>query len=575
MKNRIIKTILMMALTIMLALQGMTETFMVMAATEEAAEGIVDFDRGEASIIIQGNKGQSLKGKTFQIYQLFSAENSVGLESINYIVNPEFQGILQKIVSNKAEKSVSETTEYEIVDYIQALGENQEKSEDSKEFRLFVEEVRDKIVEEHIEGDTVNVTSIRDDNSVLVTGLEYGYYIVDEITEVKETDSAASLCMVSTAAPTTQFYVKSDYPTLIHKIQEDDDKSVVGNDGWNDIGDYDIGQMIPYKCESYVPNMNGYDTYYYAWHGVLDDAITFKKDNLAITIYQEVEDVTKNYVLKEQEFRIFEDVEDETFVVQIEDIKSIVEREFGQGQYGQRVVFTYFGVLNEKAANHTGRPGFEQDVRLEFSNDPDSNNQRSTGYTPWDTTVCFTYRLNLKKVNDQGLVLANAKFRLYYDEACTEEVVLKETEARYTVTKEEGSQSVEMISGSTGEFCIVGLDDGIYYLKETKAPIGYAKLESPIKIEFSAMMNPERNQYIKGDGNTQKALVQLLGYADMKKSSITLSSDVTDGAVNLTVINTIGKMLPITGSVGMVVLVSVGLALLLVALKKKSRKKGV
>ena len=36
----------------------------------------------------------------------------------------------------------------------------------------------------------------------------------------------------------------------------------------------------------------------------------------------------------------------------------------------------------------------ENDVRLEFSNNPDSNGEGSTGYTPWDTVVCFTYKLN-------------------------------------------------------------------------------------------------------------------------------------------------------------------------------------
>ena len=46
------------------------------------------------------------------------------------------------------------------------------------------------------------------------------------------------------------------------------------NDGWNDIGDYEIGQTAPYKFESTIPNMNGYDTYYYAWHDKMDEALT-------------------------------------------------------------------------------------------------------------------------------------------------------------------------------------------------------------------------------------------------------------------------------------------------------------
>ena len=89
-------------------------------------------------------------------------------------------------------------------------------------------------------------------------------------------------------------------------------------------------------------------------------------------------------------------------------MKKIIDREFnrkneaGENKYGQKIVLTYQATLNEKAAKNTGRPGFENDVRLEFSNDPDSAVRGSTGYTPWDTVVCFTYKIRsvrkLKKI---------------------------------------------------------------------------------------------------------------------------------------------------------------------------------
>ena len=82
--------------------------------------------------------------------------------------------------------------------------------------------------------------------------------------------------------------------------------------------------------------------------------------------------------------------------------------------YGQKVVLTYEATLNEKAAQDTGRPGFENDVRLEFSNNPDSNGEGSTGYTPWDTVVCFTYKLNGLKTNNHGAKLEGAKFSIIF-----------------------------------------------------------------------------------------------------------------------------------------------------------------
>ena len=69
------------------------------------------------------------------------------------------------------------------------------------------------------------------------------------------------------ANPATEIQVKSDDPTVIKKIDEDDKQEHIKDpDGWNDIGDDEIGQTVPFKYESNIPNMNGYKTYYYAWH---------------------------------------------------------------------------------------------------------------------------------------------------------------------------------------------------------------------------------------------------------------------------------------------------------------------
>ena len=89
------------------------------------------------------------------------------------------------------------------------------------------------------------------------------------MTEVKGTNSAASLCMVSTAYPEMNLNIKSDYPVVTKKIREDDDQDKVGNQGWNDLADFEIGQTVPYRYESNLPEVNGYNTYYYAWHDVI------------------------------------------------------------------------------------------------------------------------------------------------------------------------------------------------------------------------------------------------------------------------------------------------------------------
>lgn len=169
--------------------------------------------------------------------------------------------------------------------------------------------------------------------------MEYGYYVVDEVSDVEGTHSAASMCIVNTANPKADVNIKSDYPKVIKKIQEDDNKDEIGNDGWNDIGDYEIGQTVPYKFESNIPNINGYDTYYYAWHDVMDEALTFDPDSVTIQIQTE----DKMYELAKEEFQVITNPGNgETFKVEVQDIKAIVDREFNkkndldENVYGQK-----------------------------------------------------------------------------------------------------------------------------------------------------------------------------------------------------------------------------------------------
>lgn len=613
MKNKFVKKFLSLSLVAFMLVTNAAGTLNVSAQEPTSVSaGVIDFGRGNAQITITGNSGQSLIGKTFHVYRLFDAENSVGGESVNYKFNSEFQTALQTVVGKKISKETSKVTEYEVVDYIQSLNTNQVEGAQADQivegaysaFRYFVEELRDEIKSEGITGDVVNVTSTTENNSVVVEGLEYGYYIVDEATSVNETHSAASLCMVNTANPDAAINIKSDYPVVIKKILEDDNQSEIGSnaDGWNDIGDYEIGQTVPYYFKSNISNMNGYDTYYYAWHDKMDEALTFHPDSVSITINQE--STGKSYMLDASEFNVIDNPDNgETFIVEVSDIKAIVDREFNQmnalkeNVYDQKVMLYYNATLNDKAALDMGRPGFENDVRLEFSNDPDhdgdgENDSDSTGYTPWDTVVCFTYQINILKTNDHGLKLSDAKFRLYSDADCTNEVYVKETEDGYNVINrdilggtdhtggEVPKEAVEMISNADGTIIINGLDSGTYYLKETEAPTGYRKLSEPIVLTIVADFTDERDLYVKGEGATDKTLESLVATAHIKtflegtynEEDVNLETNVDAGAVNITVMNAIGKKLPITGSALMPIMCIVGVGLVVFSFSRKKEK---
>lgn len=618
-------------------------TMFVSAAEVNATQGVVDMNQGgNASIKIQGNADQSMENKKFNVYKLFDAVNADRMESINYTWNPNFKHALQVVTAKYMTKAghtiqANDVTEYQVIDYINSLNQhkvtgdvsqNQVENGRYSTFRRYIEDVRKEIETEGItgKGDTITVKTADNNNAVTISGLKFGYYIVDEISTEDSGNTgaegndyfASALIMVDTANPNAEMQLKSDYPSIIKKIQEDDNKGTVGNEGWNDVADYEIGQTVPFKYESTIPNLYGYDTYYYAMQDKMSDSLTFhnNKSEISITITRKTGNKSKSYTLKDNEYDVITDKaslhDGETFKLQISDIKAIIDKQLPGDSVdedkklddysGLTVLTTYKATVNEKAAQNTGRPGLENKVRLEFSNNPDFDSH-GKGHTPWDTVVAFTFKLNGSKVNNMtpAYNLKGAKFRLYSDEACTQEVFVKAGdkatlgENPYIVINRDsangtdhvgGTQpadAVEMVSDENGDFNIYGLDTGVYYLKETAAPNGYRPLLDPITLTVSATYG-ERDTYVEGAGATDKVLKTLTATAHIKEfydgaykeGDSTLTTDLEQGSADLTVVNEVGAKLPVTGSSAMLLMLGAGLALcggaVVVSRKKKVTK---
>lgn len=637
------------------------------------------------------NSSQSIKNKQFVFYKVFNAVNAKNNESINYTFNEKYKEVVQEVVFNKLSDEYKKTTkiakasdvsEYVAIDYIQSLNTHKvsgAKTEQQVEgrysnFRYFVEDLKNAIKAKGIDGDLVKVTNPDENNAIKVKGLSWGYYVVDEVStgdsigngqkteeattpeghkaQSDGTHFASSLVLVNTVNNEATVTLKSDYPEITKKIREDDNQDKIGKnkDGWNDLADFQIGQTVPYSNDIRIPDMNGYHGYYFAIEDRMNSALTFKADKSKIKLTLTKGD--KTYTVKDNEYNLqtigsnvsaevkeakyansFEDSKS-TFGIEIEDLKAIVDREFAnfnsnnENDYSDiKAHVEYEATLNDKAAEDTGRPGFENDVRLIFSNDPDSTgtgfNKPNTppgnnpkGKTPWDTVVAFTYRLNGNKVNTNNLALEGAKFRIYSDEAMTKEVIVKKKDSTnaqeqtastatadnantgaisgtdskskslndYIVVDKDSAantQGVDIVSDANGNFSIVGLDSGVYYLKEVSAPDGYRTLKDPIKVTINAKMNDDRDHYLKGDGATDKGLQSLTGKADLtefyhqifKTGSSELKSDSDAGTLELTVVNENMDKLPVTGGQAMAIVLAVGAGIVGFSIYAVTKKK--
>ncbi|WP_242324871.1 SpaA isopeptide-forming pilin-related protein [Faecalibaculum rodentium] len=484
-----------------------------------SAAGTVQAGGGPASIVLKpSSASQTLQGRRFTLYRLFEAEPAAGGESVVYRFDPKTEAAVKQAVAAGLGIQAGAVGEQQAVDYVASLS-----GQDSA-LRQFLSTVQDHL--QSAQGESFRVDSTAADGSFTIAGLDYGWYMADEEgTDISGSHAAASLLMVSTAAPSVQIKVKSDYPQLIKQIEEDD-----GTAGWNDIGDYQYGQAIPYRFETTLPDVSGYETYLMRFHDRMDPALDFDPSSVAVTMDKD----GKQYRLSPQEFTITATpTADETFSVTIPDIKAIADREFGS--YGQRVELTYSGVFNEGILDRQdqGKQGFENTVRLEFSNDPDSS---QTGFTPWDTVVCYTYRLNAVKHNENDVKLAGAKFRLYLDKDCQTELGF----AKHGDVYLPAADAQDIVTDDEGSFRLDGLDQGTYWLREVQAPAGYHKLKDPIEITITPGFVDDRHAYVAG-GQGLTDLTATAGGQDLETDPIQTSA-------NLSVLNRTGSVLPSTGS---------------------------
>lgn len=379
-------------------------------------------------------------------------------------------------------------------------------------------------------------------NALTIPEAKAGYYLFVDTTDFSKDDSYHSynsfLLMVTKGNWNVPITPKAEKPTVEKKVYDNPDGTSTG--GFGSSADHAINEKFQFQLTATLPDSTNraydyYDKYSVIFHDTLSEGITYDKDDELDSVVIKSNGNTYNITDSSKYTIDTADLESQnSFVVNI-DVKACAKDAGFDLNNGATITVTYTAHLNDKAYVNTagGSTSNINKVYLTYSNNP--KDESSIGKTPESTPVyVYTYQLNNTKHQDteKGPALEGACFRLYSDEACTDqsEVQLYQKDGFYYPIKDVlGKEAVEMKSAANGTFNVKGLDAGTYYLKEITPPDGYSACKViPVTIKADHSRNDQVN--LEGSNLTNDIV-------NIKAGGITLPST---GGIGTTLFYVVG-----------------------------------
>lgn len=538
----------------------------------------------------------TVEGKTLDLYQIFTAtKNEAG--NVAYTLNSAYEGFFQSKISG-ASTLTGEALSEKAYNYVK-----DQVGTDGSNGAAFAKDILDWILKNATTVATTHTTANTTADTTVINNLDYGYYVVYPLGATdtstapgnEKVKSVASLVSVTGIDATVN--MKSNYPTVDKKIipaqsgsgitigaivngnwegnhqmeldDENESEDTIAPHGATDekkVGDFGIGDTVTYQLTSKVPDMTGYNSYTFKFSDTLSKGLDLK-EVLSVKVGNTTLTAKSTGA---NTYALAYDKSNRTLTVTLNDFYNSYKN-----RTGDTITVVYTATLNKDAV--IGMNPNTNKAVVEYSNDPKSDGTGKSEPSIVDVhTFDFTiFKYYLKDAAQTGL--ANAEFELYKaneagdaaDENAKINIVDEGNGVYRQATADEAKAtdftSAKIVSDADGKVLVKGLDAGSYYLRETKAPEGYNKLLSDIKIEIKPV-------YDETTGKLTSYSVDYT-YNGTKTTGTAITSK--DNSPEVAVENKTGAQLPSTGSKGALMVTLAGIVLFgaLTASKAFGKKK--
>ncbi len=469
------------------------------------------------------NDSISMVGNTYSAYKLFNVTYSDSKDAYAYTVTDDFADFEYSYDTTENEQKVTKIVKGEsLINYLESL------ANDSDALDTFAEAALKYATDNNIAAAGSVSVKATDADAATISVPTAGYYLVagSATSTADKNQSVVAACALTTTNPTAEVTVKADVPSIDKNIVKDNDK-VKANTA-------SIGDKVEYKIDTAVPNMKGYEKYYFVIDDTMSKGLTYSGD---LTVKLGNSTLTAG-----DDYTVTSDVNDDGTTSLKVVFKNFIQY---KAQTGTAITVTYSATINQDA-NLSATEGNTNDVTLTYSNNPNSSGtgdsdtpgeRDATGKTPTSETKTYVTGIQISKVDGQDTTkpLAGAKFQIT---GTSQKIVLTNKEMYKAIEGEpaEGTKVYYMLKNGTytdvaantdkdsdnynadkydsttkmyekvsvvtkdtvatkintvgytnaqGVLTFEGLSTGTYTITELVAPNGYNLLKDPVTIEIT------------------------------------------------------------------------------------------